>query len=440
MMEANQNAKKANICVYQIGFGTFGKNGFEKLLHMSRNIKNIQMEVCGIADISEEARKKARLLAEKYGIEIKIYAHTLDMYKDAIEKKKSGSRVLIYDAGPSNFHESHIMKSILNGFFHITEKPPAMTESEYDEEKKLSRKYKIEWFCDFIEEENEAVLTAIDYIKKSKLKIRSIDIFRESSVGVSQILSGSRGYRSAVAGGDILDKCSHEIYLFKLIESTGQKIKNLDVKESGSDFLMIGDIGKKSFVNIYGEKRDFISLNDPMTASGQSHINLSILLKGNKKIPVNIRTSWLGISEQGKRITENLKKHINAEFVEKKEEEIEGHRFYFENLRLFVIKCDKRTEIYGDMKNKRIFVRKSGKYLELKMLKKEKDALYRMLESSVLATAGKKKFEISHEDVDMIMKIVFSGLRVAIKKKIKCNSEKEFEKTRNYVIAKILKF
>jgi len=274
------------VYVYQIGCGTFGKFGFEKLLQLSKKYDFVEFK--GIAEINPERREFIKKKAEEYKTKFKIFDHTFEMYQKALDLRDKG-KIMIYDPSPSELHYSHLLKSMKFGFWHLTEKPPALTKEEFEQELKFPKK----WECDFIEEENEVVLTAIDYLKRNKLKIKSIEIFRESSIGLQKILRGAF-VREGIKGGCLLDKSIHEVYMFSFLNACKQEIKNIKLTKAITNYLMIESLNKNNFLDIFGRVENEISKD---IATAESIIE-GILETKKSKIPFKLHSSWLGVSEE----------------------------------------------------------------------------------------------------------------------------------------------
>jgi len=412
------------VYVYQIGCGFFGKFGFEKLLQLSK--KHYFVEFNGIAEINPERRKFIKKKAEEYKTKLKIFDHTFEMYKEAYQKSmrlKDKNKIMIYDTSPSELHYSHLLKSMKFGFWHLTEKPPALTKEEFEQELKFPKK----WGCDFIEEENEVVLTAIDYLKRNKLKIKSIEIFRESSIGLQKILRGAFA-REGIKGGCLLDKSIHEIYMFSFLNACKQEIKNIKLTKARANYLMIESLNKNNFLDIFGQLKKEISKD---IATAESIVE-GILETKKSKIPFKLHSSWLGISEEGKKISNKLKKLTNYEFVRKKQEE--GMKLPYEDFRLFILNCDS-VILYGEMKNKKLFVEKNKRIKEIQLLYLKEDALYRMLEKFIFKILKVK--ETNLENMRNIMKIIFDSKEKIWEDLRNKGNVKEIERTKNIVRKRI---
>jgi hypothetical protein len=329
---------------------------------------------------------------------------------------------MIYDVGPSELHYSHLLKSMKFGFWHLTEKPPALTKEEFEVELKLPKK----WNCNFIEEENEVILTAINYLKRNKLKIKSIEIFRESSIGLQKILGTFA--REAIKGGCLLDKSIHEIYIFSFLNACKQGIKNIKLTKTRVDYLMIESLNKNNFLDIFGQVKNEISKD---IATAESIVG-GILETKKSKIPFKLYSSWLGVSEEGKRISSKLKKLTNYEFVRRKQEK--GMEIPYEDFRLFILNCGS-VSLYGEMKNKKLFVEKNGKIEEIKLLNLEEDQLYRILEKSVFKVSRGEETRL--ENMKNIMKIIFDSKENIWEDLRNKDNAKEIERTKNIIKKKI---
>ncbi len=406
------------VYVYQIGCGTFGKHGFEKLLQLSKKYDFV--EFAGITEINPERREFIKKKAE-YKSKLKIFDHTFDMYQEALKLKDKG-KIMIYDVGPSELHYSHLSKSMKFGFWHFAEKPPALTREEFEQELKLPKK----WNCDFIEEENEVVLTAINYLKRNKLKIKSIEVFRESSIGLQKILGTFT--REAVKGGCLLDKSTNEIYIFSFLNACKQEIKNIKPTKARADYLMIESLNKENFLDIFGQIKNEISEE---TATAENIVG-GLLETKKSKIPFKLHSSWLGVSEEGKKISNKLKKLTNYEFVRKKQEK--GMEIPYEDFRLFILNCGSVT-LYGEMKNRKLFVERDKKIGEVKLLNLEEDQLYRILEKSVFKVL--KGEETNLENMKNIVRIIFDRKEKIWKSLRNKDKLKEVEKTKGIINERI---
>ncbi|MFB6147857.1 MAG: Gfo/Idh/MocA family oxidoreductase, partial [Candidatus Nanohaloarchaea archaeon] len=169
--------------IYQIGLGSFGRYGFEKLVEMHNYLEEVHVELVGVADKDFERLEAAEKFAERNDIELETFTTDRELYDAA--KEEEGD-VMIYDAGPSEAHSSHIHRSLENGFFHLAEKPPSLDREGHMKEKQLAKDSDVFYKVDFIERESPVVRAAIDILEGED--IDSIKVFRESSAGVQKAL------------------------------------------------------------------------------------------------------------------------------------------------------------------------------------------------------------------------------------------------------------
>ena len=82
------------------------------------------------------------------------------------------------------------------------------------------------------------------------------------------------------------------------------------------------------------------------------------------------------------------------------------------------------------MKFKKLFI--NGKEMKLKEL--ERDQLYRILKNAILVTAGKERFIVPREYVEIFMGLIFEAREKYIKN---IDPKKEAEKAMKYIERKI---
>ncbi len=253
-----------HVKVYQIGVGSFGRYGFEKLLDMHNHLKEADMELAGVCDKDPDHLEAAEKFAEANDVEVKSFRDTEEMYSHAEDQDCS---VMIYDAGSTSTHPTHIYESMQRGFFHIAGKPPSMTREQHRKEKKLAEDHGVMWKVDFIERESPVTQKAVELVKDKK--IDNLKAFRESSAGIQKMLEPAK--RSEVKGGDILDKMINEIYLLDMLEaSRGDYNTSLEDVQA---FFMPKTQSSDSMMNIYGSKTRKIEDYRVLTASSQRSSN-----------------------------------------------------------------------------------------------------------------------------------------------------------------------
>lgn len=356
----------------------------ERIFEVARDFKKAEIEVKGVADIKKEAREHAKLIARKFNKKIEVFSHTFDMYKKAFEESKEG-KVIIYDSSPSQLHFSHIYKSIMHDFYHLSEKPPYFSEREKEVLDKIDKSHL--WSCDLIEFENPAVLTAIDYVKKYNLKICEMKAFRFNSIGIKKLLDPL--HRIGVEGGCLFDKAVHEAYLAKFAEICGNNYKKWKINSANGEYVH-ASLKSKKFLSIFGKEQEEISKD---TALAQAEIKGKI-----DKISFEISCGWFGIPENVKNFLKKNFGNIASQVIVSNEE-----------LRVFVLRTKKEKEIVGDMKNFQVFVKENNKIHKIPLLVLEKDQIYRIFKKFVEHSLGIAEFPVKKSYIDFIMEVIFNA-------------------------------
>jgi len=398
--------------IYQIGYGAFGRKGFEKIIELAK--ENEFLEFRGLAEINPDRRSHAAKLAKGEGMDIEIFSHTLELYQKA---SKSRNKVLIYDSGPTELHSSHILKSCHFGFWHLSEKPPCLTKPDFERISKAKG-----WLCNTIEEENEVVLAARKYLKTNDLEIKSIRAFRESSFGIHKVLGGCK--RPAITGGCLLDKASHEKYIFSLIKATGEHATSVNITKAKGKYLMIESYYKDSFIDIYGHPSKKITKR---TATAQSCFG-GIIQTDKKKIPFSISVGWVGASKEGKKLGEMIKEKTGYEIL--KEKQISCVTTPYSDLRLFILDCGD-LKLYGELKEKRLFSESEGVFREISIPNLKRDQLYRVLENAALLARG--GIAPDTEDLSFIMNAIFDAREIIEIDLEERTPEDELKKTKGLI-------
>ena len=317
--------------VYQIGVGSFGKYGFEKLVEMHNHLKEADVEIAGVCDKDPNHLETAEKFAEANNIDIESFRNTDQMYAHAEDQN---AQVMVYDAGGTSTHATHIYESMQRGFFHIAEKPPSMTREQHIKEKKLAKKHGVMWKVDFIERENSVTQKTIEIIDGKK--IDALKAFRESSTGIQKMLEPAK--RSEVKGGDILDKMINEIYLLDILEaSKGDYSTSL---ESAKAFFMPKTQTSDSMMNIYGSKTR--NIEDAATARTSATLS-------SENTSIEINTSWLGVSNNSREI----EAEHNLELVESSYTGAGDKAFLDEECLFFVVEGE--VNLLGDLLHGRLY-------------------------------------------------------------------------------------
>lgn len=369
--------------VFQIGLGSFGRHGFEKFVEMEKHYKDVDVELYGVSDSDFEKLDNAEKFAESQGLEIETFNSVEKIYREAEKQNSQDTKILIYDAGPTELHAEHIFRSLRNNFFHLAEKPPSMTREDHIKEKKLMLDNDVRFTVDFIERESPVVKKALELTEGKN--IESIEAFRESSIGIQKMLQPVE--RMGVKGGAVLDKMSHEAYIMDFTD-----VGELESIEK--EFYMPFDVGSDSFMNIRSGKASKI---DEETAAGACTARIS----GNTDIILH--SSWLGVSERARTLGEELEELTGLNPVESDFRVLGEEGFLDEECRFFVLKGEK--ELFGDMLHKKLFNLETGEKIELKSTLH--DQLYRVLESSVRCAAGLENNVLTEEEIDQYMNLIF---------------------------------
>ena len=369
--------------VFQIGLGSFGRHGFEKFVEMEKHYKDVDVELYGVSDSGFEKLDNAEKFAESQGLEIETFNSVEKIYREAEKQNSQDTKILIYDAGPTELHAEHIFRSLRNNFFHLAEKPPSMTREDHIKEKKLMLDNDVRFTVDFIERESPVVKKALELTEEKN--IESIEAFRESSIGIQKMLQPVE--RMGVKGGAVLDKMSNEAYIMDFAD-----VGELESIEK--NFYMPFDVGSDSFMNIRSGKASKI---DEETAAGTCTARIS----GNTD--VILHSSWLGVSERARTLGEELEELTGLNPVESDFRVLGEEGFLDEECRFFVLKGEK--ELFGDMLHKKLFNLETGEEIELKSTLH--DQLYRVLESSVRCAAGLENNALSENEIDQYMNLIF---------------------------------
>ena len=367
--------------VYQIGVGSFGRYGFEKLLDMHNHLKEADIELAGVCDKDPDHLEAAEKFAEANDVEVKSFRDTEEMYSHAEDQDCS---VMIYDAGSTSTHPAHIYESMQRGFFHIAEKPPSMTREQHRKEKKLAEDHGVMWKVDFIERESPVTQKAIEMIDGKQ--INNLKAFRESSAGIQKMLEPAK--RSGVKGGDILDKMIHEIYLLDMLEaSKGDYNTSLEDVQA---FFMPKTQSSDSMMNIYGSKTR--KIEDAATARTSAALS-----SGDTSVEIN--TSWIGLSNDSKEIeTEH-----DLDLVESSYTGAGDKAFLDEECRFFVVEGE--VNLLGDLLHGRLYDLDSGDEVETPDLLH--DQLYRVLKNGVLNAADKRDDKVSEKETEEFIDTLF---------------------------------
>ena len=379
-----------SIKIYQIGLGSYGKHGFEKLIDMHQHMEKVDIELAGVCDIHPEKLEIAKKYSKTHDIDIKRFQDVDKMYSAARKNKEEDEKVLIYDAGPSETHAEHIYKSINQNFFHLAERPPSMKRDAHIHEKKLAKDKPIFWKVDFIERESPVVKKTLDLLSEAE-EIEEINVFRESTVGVQKMINPVE--RAGVQGGDILDKMTHEIFVLDFLEEVGQR-PNFKLEQAECKYFLPFKQGSDSFMNLKGSKNNSIN-HQTATAMTKASFDTG-------KTRVNLHSSWIGVSSEAKEVASEI--GMKEELLNGEVKKENDHLFSEEEARFYTIKGSQN--LLGDLLNGKLYDLDTGKELETPDI--FHDQLYRVLEKAILQAAGEKDSDLTEEEIDLFMNSIFN--------------------------------
>lgn len=342
---------------------------------MEKHLPTVDISLEGLAEKDHEMRKAAEKFAEANDIELKTFRNVQEMYEEASQEDKE---VLVYDASPTQNHAENIYSSINHGLFHLAEKPPSMTREEHIKERKLAEEKDVFWKADFIERENTVVKKAVDVLEDEK--IESIDVFRESSVGIQKLLNPVE--RTGVVGGDILDKMSHEIYLFDFLEAANENLE-LDFLEGEAKFFMPKRVSSDKMMGIRGGATETI---DEETATARTEAKFS-----SGDIDITLHSSWIGCSKKAG----EWEHATEPQIIESGFNASNTGGFVNEECRFFVVTGSRN--ILGDMLHGLLIDLDSNELIQTPDLMH--DQLYRVLRRAIEHAADHRD---SNPDADLI--------------------------------------
>ncbi|MBC5792692.1 MAG: Gfo/Idh/MocA family oxidoreductase [Nanohaloarchaea archaeon] len=373
------------IKIFQIGVGSFGRYGFEKLVRMSRKFEDVDVEIEAVCDTDFERLEKAEKFAEANGIDIQTFQDPEEMYEEAEKHEK----VMIYDSGPTETHPEHVMKSIRHGFFHLAEKPASLTRDQHLEEKRLAENERVMWKTDFIERESPVIKKMTDLVRE----VDEIRTYRESSVGVEKALEPMK--RAGVKGGDVLDKMVHKAYILDFLEKTPGETE-MELEKVETDHLMPAKMNSDRLMSIHGGRTENID-EETATAVTQAEFNSS-------DMKVKMHSSWFGLSQELLMEAKRIEEKTGHRPFERGFSHLEGTAYVDEEARLVVIEGDKN--LAGDLLHNKLFDLDTGEEIETEYFMH--DQLWRVLEKAILEAVGDKEPEEVEKETDIFMEAIFN--------------------------------
>lgn len=377
-------AKKVK--VYQIGLGSFGRYGFEKLVNMHRHMKLPKVEFMGVCEKDFEKREAAEKFSSVHGIDLETFDHTEEMYDHASDQEET---VLIYDAGPSQMHSRHIYESMSHGFYHLAEKPPSFDRDSHLKEKKLAEENEVMWKVDFIERESPVVKKALEILKGKT--IDSIRVFRENSMGIQKLLKDAD--RNGVKGGDVFDKMIHEAYVLDFLEVSRSELE-LNVEEASSDYFMPYSLDSDRLMDLRGGYTE--NIDEAATSRTTAELSAG-------ETDLEFHSSWFGVSENARMTAKKLESITGDQIIEETHKAVENKAFRDEEARFFVVKGER--DLAGDMLHENLYNLDSGRKIDLPELMN--DQLHRVIKKAVLNASGMQTENITEKETDIFMNALF---------------------------------
>lgn len=368
--------------VFQIGCRGIGRKGFEKLLGMD-GFAQTDVRFQGVYCYDFDAEDAAGKFAEAAGKEITFFDSVEELYSVAEEKEN----VLIYDAGPPQKHSDNIIRSLKNGFHHLTERPPSVTREEHVEERKMASKADVSYKVDMIERESPVVKKAKEIIEDKKLG--SIKVFRESTFGVQKLKDTVRF--SDVRSGCILDKMSHELFATDLLDTD-----NFNFVEADKRYFMPKKVGGEKLMRVDGSSSREL---DEKTATGMCK---AVFKSGDTD--VELFASWLGLSEEATKWDKKVEDKFGLNIAKSEFRDLDGG-FRDEECRFFVVGGSRK--LLGDLMNDRLLDLEEGKEIEVEDY--QRSQLYRVLEKAILDAARDEEHMTDEEKVHNFMHALFDA-------------------------------
>ncbi|MFB6204545.1 MAG: Gfo/Idh/MocA family protein [Candidatus Nanohaloarchaea archaeon] len=373
--------------VYQIGLGSFGRYGFEKLVELQKHFDRVDVTLKGVCDPDPERLERAEKFGERNDVEFETFRRAEELYGHAENEE---GNIMVYDAGPTETHPRFIKESLRHGFFHLAEKPPSLEREKHLAEKKLAEQNNVMWKVDFIERENPVVQKTLEILKDER--IDSIEVFRESSVGVQKLLDPVT--RSGVKGGDILDKMVHEVYVLDFLEEVGENME-MELESAEARYFMPRGFNTDKLMSVDGGPKKEI---DGKTATARTSATFTA---GDAEIRLN--SSWIGLSERARIESSKIRQLFDESLLDRGYQSIDEKAFLYEESRFFVINGSR--DLVGDMLHQKLYDLDAGEEIEVPGLLH--DQLYRVIENAVLNAAGKKSETLSRKETDIFMNAIF---------------------------------
>jgi predicted dehydrogenase len=376
----------ADIKVYQIGVGSFGQYGFEKLLKIHNYLQDVDAVFAGFAEPSTKKGAAAQRFAESEGVDLVHFKTTDSMYQSASNQI---GKILIYDSGPSELHAENIYRSMKHGFYHLAEKPSSVAREQHIKAVKLAKSSKSFWRVNFIEMENPVVQKAIQLLQNKK--IEHIEVFRENKAGILKLVHPVK--RLGVQGGDILDKMSHELFVLAFLKAAGGQI-DFNLQHVDNKYLTLDEINAGSnFVDQIGE------------AAVLDTVTQTTAVFDNDGVELRLHSSWGGLSRRCRKMLNEYEPELGRPIAASRLKPGGDYDFYDEEARFFIMKGE--MNLLGDMLHNRLYNLNKGRFVQIPKFKH--DTLYRSIKKAVLEAAiGAPEQILDATEIDVFINAIFN--------------------------------
>ena len=199
-------------------------------------------------------------------------------------------------------------------------------------------------------------------------------------------------HRTGVVGGDILDKMTHEIYIFDLLKAAGGDIE-LKLAGAESDFFMPARVSSDKMMNVYGGTTDKID-NETSTARTTAEFT-------SGDVDITLNSSWIGCSKDAG----HWENEISTELIDSGFNIENENGFLNEECRFFVVTGSRN--LLGDLLHGRLFDLDTGELIQTPDLMH--DQLYRVLRKAVEEAANHREPSVNVKEIDEFMTGIFDA-------------------------------
>ena len=339
--------------VLQIGYRGIGRKGL-KALQKLENSEEVELEVVGLCENDFEKLEEAKKEHRESGIEFFSDTETAYSEMDGFEDP-----VMIYDSGKVDNRSDNLFRSVEHGFYHLTEKPPALERDQHLSQASLESAM---WKIDYLEQENPVIEKTKQLIENRE--IDSLEVFRVSSSGIQKYLAPVKF--SDLKGGSLMNQLLHEKYVLNILENSSNQIR-LDEYDLEAGFQPY--FNKKKLQTVY---------NNPTTKVGSETATARLTISMDKDPELKLHTCWLGSSEKLKDRVDELEDDLDHEIISSEPRELKEEVYLDQTARFFVLRGEKN--LLGDLLNRKLF--DLNKNQEIDLPEHETSELYRSMKKA----------------------------------------------------------